>query len=168
MDNNQKETTEDDDIVEQRIVDKGHTILILFFFLLGIISTALSIIFYNEKDKYWEIGTAFATSFYTAAIITILYHWVLINDISNLVAKKMLFNKNFLKTVFNKEKLDNLLQLLLEINLKNEMGALVKSDIIDQIAKDQVDYILYGFDLFITLSDQNSKFDDYYQITVLS
>ena len=86
--------------------------------------------------KYYDIGISFATSFITAGIITIIYHWLLITDISNLVAKNIIFNEEFLVNIFSKDQIDNLLKLLLEINLKKGMGTIVKTQIIDKIAKD--------------------------------
>jgi hypothetical protein len=149
----------------QRLVNQGHIILLLFFFVLALIFTIPTIYYFNQENKIWEIGLAFATAFYTAAGITILYHWVLINDISNLVARKLIVNKEFLLNIFNKEQRDCILKLLLEIYLEKDMGTLVKSDIIDQIAEDQVDYVLHGFDAYITLSKSKSNFPDFYKLT---
>jgi len=109
----------------------SHLVLILILSLLAVILG-----FYASKDgtiAKETVALSLATALATATIVDLLYNFVVMKDIEEMVATHLMLNKDVQKEILKKEKVDDILSCSLESTVGKDLRRVIENAIINRV-----------------------------------
>lgn len=145
----------------------AHLVLILSFIILAII---LGFYAYSHKDtRFGMISLNFAVALATATMVDLVYNYVIMEDVEEMIAKHLMLNRDVQKEIMRREKVDEILALSLENIIGQKLAIALKKSIIDKLATEKDLFLMERAYYSVTLKNfTDAPLKDFFEIKMTS
>src|SRR5450759_3983659 len=107
----------------------------------------------NKTVKTITLNVAIA--FAIASIVDFAYSYVVMEDISQIIAKHLMLDKDVQKEILKIDKIDEILEVALESKVGKKLAVAIKKSMIDKIASESDIFVMDGAHYSFILRDSD-------------